>query len=192
MPRHLIYWCKLYAQLVNQALCVDIETTHFNGSIAVVGLYQPQEGPIESLSFVRGKNLSLENLRKAFEGCRLLITYNGISFDIPKIRKEFPGVLPESISVLDLYRFARGLGFNTNLKVLENTFGISRLDEEQSNRYSAVRLWKRYSAFNDGHALRKLVAYNRQDTINLYPLGNCLIETAVRRLGISEILAKKQ
>jgi uncharacterized protein len=188
MPRPLLYWCKLYAQLINAALCVDIETTHFNGPISVMGVFKPEEGPVESLSFVRGRDLSLENLRQVFAGVRLLITFNGVSFDIPRIRQEFPGVLPDSIPVLDLYRLAWRLGLNTNLKVLENTFGISRLEEEQSQRFNAVRLWKRYAALKDEEALRKLVAYNRQDTINLYPLANYLVGMAMLIEGIPEIL----
>ena len=180
MPRPLLYWCKLYTQLLNAALCVDIETTHFNGPISVMGVFKPKDGPVESLSFVRERDLNSENLTQVFAGCRLLITYNGVSFDIPRIRREFPGTLPESIPVLDLYRLAWRLGFNTNLKVLENTFGISRLDEEQSQRFVAVRLWKRYAAFKDEEALDKLVAYNRQDTINLYPLASSLIGMAMR------------
>ena len=184
MPPPLRYWCKLYAQFLHAALCVDIETTHFNGPISILGVYRPQEGPVESLSFVRGRDLNSENLRQVFEGCRLLITYNGISFDIPRIRQEFPGVLPESLPVLDLYRLARRLGLNTNLKVLENTFGIPRLNEEQSNRHCSVKYWKRYAAFQDEEALEKLLAYNRQDTINLYPLANSLIGKVMREAEV--------
>ena len=188
MPLPLRYWCKLYARHLNESLCVDIETTHFNGPISVMGVFKPEDGPVESLSFVRGRDLTQENLRTVFSDVRLLITFNGVSFDIPRIRREFPGALPESIPVLDLYRLAWRLGFNTNLKVLENTFGISRLEEEQSQRFSAVRLWKRYAAFRDEEALQKLIAYNRQDTINLYPLANYLVGMAMLIEGISEIL----
>ena len=93
----------------------------------MVGLYQPKDGLIECQQFVKGRDLNRENLAHAFAGCTMLITFNGRKFDVPRIKREFPGVIPK-VPLIDLYLFARRLDLKTNLKVLENTFGIDRLD----------------------------------------------------------------
>jgi len=172
------YWCELYKKLKHEALCLDIETTGFNGSITLVGLYNPRDGLMEHTYFIRNKDLNTENLKKAFQNCKLLITYNGASFDVPRIKREFPGSIPEEVLNFDLYLLAKKLKLNTNLKVLETTLGIDRLHEESKKRHIAVNLWKKYAHGKNEKALLALIEYNKQDTINLYPLAEKLIERA--------------
>lgn len=169
------YWAELYNKLKHEALCVDIEVTRIGGPISVVGLYRPRDGEMICNSFVKGLNLNWENLKKAFEGCKMTITYNGIYADLPKIRKEFPGVIPANIPHFDLYLFARSLKLGTGLKVLENMFRIDRGDVK--SRMTRIN-WDRYSKYNDRNALNQLIEYNKQDTINLYPLAEELIRKA--------------
>ncbi|MFH1787321.1 MAG: ribonuclease H-like domain-containing protein [archaeon] len=114
------------------------------------------------------------NLSNALKNCPLLITYNGIKHDIPKINSEFQNIIPKNIPVIDIYRFSRRLGFNTNLKVLENTFNISRLKESSKKRRIATKLWREYLDKDDLQALEELLEYNKQDTINLYFLAEKL------------------
>ena len=182
MQKSLLYWHQLYTWLKSQALCLDIETTDWGGPVAVVGLYRPKEGPVEYESYVKGQNLDARNLKAAFDGCKLLITYNGLAFDVPKIQEEFPGVIPADIPVLDLYLFARRLGWNTSLRVLEDTFHISRLTERSKEKGNAVRLWRRYEDRKDAGALQDLLEYNRQDTVNLHPLAEHLTRQVYRNL----------
>ncbi len=170
----LSYWGTLYERHKHSALCLDIEVTRFNGPISVMGLYQPKEGVIECQQLVKGRELNRENVVQAFSNCSLLITFNGRKFDLPRIKREFPGVIPP-IPTLDLYLFARRLGMKTNLKVLENTFGIDRLDPRTKRRGIAVKLWKRYITYGDQNALNLLLEYNKQDTVNLYPLAEELM-----------------
>jgi len=135
---------------------------------------------------VRGKNLNYGNLKRAFDGCKMLVTYNGIKHDVPKIKQEFPGVVPEKMPNIDLYRFARMLDLNTNLKVLENTLAIERMEEFSKKRRIAVKLWRRYSRYNDVRALSMLLEYNKQDTVNLYPIAEELVERVYERLGLKK------
>jgi len=37
-------------------------------------------------------------------------------------------------------------------------------------------MWKAYERYNDLSALKKLIEYNREDTINLYPILEELIK----------------
>ncbi len=186
MPQNLLYWSKLYERLKQDSLCLDIEVTGFNGAISVVGLYRPKDGVVECEQFVRGQNLSSENLKTAFDGCKMLVTYNGIKFDVPKIRQEFPGVVPERAPIIDLYRFARRLDLNTNLKVLENTLAVERMEGVSKKRRIAVRLWRRYVRCMDARALAMLLEYNKQDTVNLYPVAEKLVEMVYEKLGLKK------
>jgi len=183
MVESLVYWCDLYKKLKSSALCLDIETTGKDGPISVVGLYKPKDGAIEYDSYIKDKNLTSENLRNAFKDCKMLITYYGLKHDVPRIKEEFPGVIPEGIPVIDLCLFAFRLGIKTNLKVLENTFNIDRIDDYSKKRYIAVKLWWKYKASNNEGALNSLIEYNKQDTINLYPLAEELVKMVYDKVG---------
>lgn len=175
MAYDVSYWVKLYKKLKYESLCVDIEVTRIGGPISVVGLYRPKEGLMECETFVRGINLTAENLKRAFEGCKMTITFYGLKQDIPKINQEFSGVIPANIPHFDLYFFAEALKYGTGLKVLENTFGIDRgsIRSRMTRRY-----WDRYTKYHDETALNHLIEYNKQDTINLYPLAEQLVKIA--------------
>jgi len=172
----LSHWKKLYQELKHQALCIDVEATYWDGPISVIGVYRPKDGEIEYYSFVRGVNLTPENLKQIFTGCKLLITFNGMNYDVPEIEKQFPGVLPKNIPVIDLYLLARNLNLDTNLKVLEKTFNIFRLESVDNKRRISTKLWRKYEQKKNQRALNMLIEYNRQDTINLYPLAEKIME----------------
>lgn len=165
----------LYQKHKEHSLCLDIETCFFNGPISIIGIYKPQNGHVSYSSFIKGSNLSPNFLEDAFKNCRLLITYNGIKHDIPKIRAEFPKALPNNIKILDVYLLAKELGLGTNLTTLENTLCIERPDAILRKR-RAIQMWKAYEKYNDQSALNKLIEYNREDTINLYPILESLIK----------------
>ncbi len=165
----------LYHKHKENTLCLDIETCFLNGPISVIGIYKPKSGHIDYSSFIKGKNLTPTLLKDAFQDCHILITYNGIKHDIPKIRLEFPNALPAHIKILDLYLLAKALGLGTNLTTLENTLRIDRSDSILRKR-RAIQMWKAYERYNDLSALKKLIEYNREDTINLYPILEELIK----------------
>lgn len=182
MTLPLSHWNKLYHQFKHEALCLDIETTGWNKPISVIGLYRPSGGIPEVIQLIRGENLNKQNLTWAIQGCKLLITYNGIKFDLKRIRQEFPGVIPYRLPVLDLYRFSKRCGIKTDLKTLEATFQIERIDAFTKRRGIAVNLWRRYQA-GEIAALSRLLEYNKQDTINLYPLAEELTQRAEAALA---------
>ena len=172
----LTHWKKLYEELKFQALCIDVEATKWNGPISVVGVYRPKEGEIEYQAFVKGENLTTENLKQAFADCKLLITFNGINYDVPEIKKQFPGALPENIPVVDLYLLAKRLDLDAGLKTLEQRFKIFRIEEVDNRRRIATKMWKKYEQTKNRKFLNTLIEYNRQDTINLYPLAERIME----------------
>ena len=52
---------------------------------------------------------------------------------------------------------------------------IERPGEALIRKGSAIQLWQRYEQLHDQWALDMLLAYNRQDTINLYPLAEAMM-----------------
>ncbi len=174
MSKNLDYWINLYKESKGNMICLDIEVTHFGGPISVIGLYKPKEGLIECQNFVRGKNLSKENISPLFNDVKLILTFNGLAFDIPKIDSEFPGLIPDNIKIFDLHIFARAINYKFSLRTLENTFGIQRLTSDSEKKGVAIKLWQEYLKGNEG-SLKKLLEYNAQDTINLYYLAEKLI-----------------
>jgi uncharacterized protein len=172
----LSHWKELYQKFKHEAICIDVEATYWDGPISVIGIYRPKEGEIEYHSFIRGVNLTPGNLKKMLTGCKLLITFNGTNYDVPEIEKQFPGVLPKNVPAIDLYLLARRLELDTNLKVLERTLGISRLESVENKRKISTKMWNRYEKKKDQKALNMLIEYNRQDTINLYPLAEKIME----------------
>lgn len=176
MVLSLSHWKKLYLQFKDHALCVDVEATHWNGPISVIGVYKPGEGEIVYESFVKGVNLSIENLKQAFAECKLLITFNGTNYDVPEIKKQFPGVIPDTLPVVDLYLLAKRLNLDAGLKTLEQTFRIFRTEAVDNKRKISTKMWRKYEKTGKKRFLDTLIEYNRQDTINLYPLAEKIME----------------
>lgn len=175
MPQNLDYWFSLYQRLKYQALCLDCEFTGRNSGIAVVGIYRPQNGEIEVTQLIKGQDLTAENIRELFKHCKLLITFNGIRSDLPALRQEFPGCVP-NVPVIDLYLIARHLGLAAGLKLLEQQFNLEEPGDPIRKQFQAIRRWQRYQHNGDSNALRKLLEYNRQDVINLFPLAEYLYQ----------------
>jgi len=166
----------LYNKFKHQALCIDVEATKWNGPISIIGVYKPKEGEIDYTAFVKGENLTLDNLKQAFAHCKLLITFNGTNYDVPEIKKQFPGVIPENTPVIDLYLLAKKLDLDTGLKTLEQTFKIFRKEEVENKRKTSTKMWRKYEKTGNKKFLDNLIEYNRQDTINLYPLAERIME----------------
>ncbi|MEK6873919.1 MAG: ribonuclease H-like domain-containing protein [Nanoarchaeota archaeon] len=171
------YYIDLYKKNKWEAICLDIEVTEFGGPISLIGMYIPKPGLIESECFIKGKNLTFNEMKPLINKAKLIVTFNGLSFDIPKINKEFPGLIPKDKKIIDLHIIAKSLNMPHSLKTLENTFGIERLTPESEKKGVAIKLWNQYKK-GDIEALSKLKEYNRQDTINLYFLAEKLIKHA--------------
>jgi uncharacterized protein len=170
----LLHMAKIYERDKKNSLCLDIETDGIKGPITLVGLYNPNEGTINHKYFLRGQNLNKGNLKEAFRNCKMLVTYNGEEWDVPRIKRGFRDVVPD-VPIIDLMKISNGLGIRTSLKVMENTFNIDRMDSYSKKRHIATKLWRRWRDKQNKDALAKLIEYNKQDTINLYPLAEELV-----------------
>lgn len=157
---------RLFREFEKKAVYLDIETSGGYGGmdeITVIGLYDGRS----VWTFVNG--IDLDEFEIAIAGYDLVITFSGTSFDLPFIRRWFPGIsLPTAH--IDLRFLLKKLGIGGGLKKIEKELGISR-DEgiDGMDGYEAVMLWKAYQ-WGDRKALDTLIKYNTADIVNLKPL----------------------
>lgn len=166
------HW-RLFDAFRDGVVCLDIETNGFmpyqGGYVTVVGLYDGYDWQC----FVRGENLTTENLRKALSGYKCLITFYGACFDVPFLLRTFPAVKFD-IPHFDLCFAARRLKIEGGMKKLETVFGIERDDSVKGmDGYGAVKLWEQ-AAMGSVEARDTLIAYNREDTKNLFSMADIL------------------
>lgn len=178
------HW-RLFDVFKNEAVCLDIETNGFQsgqgGYVTVVGIYDGHDWRC----LIRGENLTAENLNRELAGYKCLITFYGVSFDIPFLFRSLPGVRFD-IPHFDLCFAARRLGINGGLKKLEAMFGIERDDAIKGmNGYDAVKLWG-HAANGSSEALQLLLTYNKEDTINLLRLADILYQNLRESTGIEK------
>ncbi|MGA1874971.1 MAG: ribonuclease H-like domain-containing protein [bacterium] len=152
---------RLFDHFREKTVYLDIESVYQKSfhEITVIGLY----GNGHMKSFVQGINL--EDFRETISLYDLIVTYNGICFDLPVLRQQLKMGFPHAH--IDLRFFLKRLGFTGGLKGIEKQFGISRSDGiDGLNGYDAVLLWKKYLK-GDQQALTTLIEYNTCDTRNL-------------------------
>jgi uncharacterized protein YprB with RNaseH-like and TPR domain len=109
----------------------------------------------------------------------MIVTFNGGSFDLPVLKRSFRGLEMDQIHV-DLCPLLRKLGYRGGLKRIEAELGITRPEGIAGlTGFDAVILWRRYFGLHDHNALERLIAYNREDCVNLERLA----EIAVRKMS---------
>ncbi len=162
---------RLYNQFREDAVFLDIETSGFYGDITVIGMYDGQD----TKTMVRGHNLDKELLRKALAPYKLIVPFNGASFDLPVIRRYFGDVVP-NVPHIDLRHVCAKLDLHGGLKKIEKTLGIRRAEEvEGITGEDAVYLWQQYKATGKQGYLETLVKYNEEDIVNLLPIADTTI-----------------
>jgi uncharacterized protein YprB with RNaseH-like and TPR domain len=143
---------------------LDIETTGLSDSAVVttVALYDGKS----VRTYVRGDNLP--QFARDVQAYRVLVTYNGKSFDLPILRRCLRCRLNQAH--IDLRYVLAGLGLRGGLKGCERQVGIARPGLEEIDGLVAVLLWHDYQRRQDRRSLETLLAYNVQDTVNLETL----------------------
>ena len=165
------HW-RLYEDFRAEACFLDIETTGLSqrrDDVTVVGLHRDGE----TTTLVRGRDLDRERLRRALEGSKLLVTFNGRRFDVPFLEASFD--LDLDLPHVDLVYPCRTIGLTGGLKAIEREVGIGR-DLPDLSGWDAVRLWREYERGRES-SLETLLEYNRADTRNLGALADHVTDT---------------
>ncbi len=167
---------RLLPTFAADASFLDVETDGGDTVTAVAVL--DRDGP---RVFLRGRDL--DDFPTASRDWKLLVTFNGLSFDVPVLRRAFPGWSPPPAHV-DLRHLWARLGHRGGLKLLEAAQGIGRPPHLAGlGGWDAVLLWRRHEN-GDRAALRLLVEYNLHDAVNLQALAALGYNRTVERLGL--------
>lgn len=161
---------RLFDELREGAAYLDIESDGVGpGSIVtMVGILH--KGRMTTL--LRGRDLDQGAIIKALEGAKMLVTFNGSSFDLPMISHEFPFSVPR-VPHYDLRHVCPKAGFHGGLKSVEQQIGIARPQElEYVTGEQAVYLWHLWNRKGNQNALNLLTKYNAEDVRNLEPLAD--------------------
>jgi uncharacterized protein YprB with RNaseH-like and TPR domain len=157
----------LKSGLADQIAYLDIETT---------GLGFPPASESTSIAVLFNGELHLEYksdrkrqlLERIEKEAALIVTFNGMTFDLPFLRREFDLQLRHPH--LDLrYWFAR-LGHRGGLKKIQKGFPeVPQRVSMDIDGFDAVRLWRMHD-WGVENALETLLTYNAEDTIVLEQL----------------------
>lgn len=168
---------------------LDIETTGLAPATdyaTVVGIYDGKN----TMSYIHGQNMG--SLSRDIGKYEMVVTFNGSLFDIPFLRKGFPGIPIPPLHV-DLRFVLASLGVRGGLKKIEQQFGLEREgDIKGMNGYDAVLLWQRYLKSKDARVLDRLVRYNSADISNLKNLMEWAYKEKRARTGFDEINVRKK
>lgn len=168
------HW-RLLSRLEGEATYLDIETTA-DGRVTVIGLWDPQRGP---RLYVRGHNLG------AFlqESLTTVVTFNGGSFDLPVLRRSFPGWRFGGLH-LDLRTVMGRLGERGGLKSIEQRLGFGRPEHLLGvNGADAISLWETFRRTRSPRPLRQLLEYNLYDVVQMRSVAQAACTRLAERTG---------
>jgi hypothetical protein len=162
---------RLLGAFGDDAVYLDIETgddVWGREGVSAIGLLD-RDGPRLLLA---GRDL--ERFPALARRWKLLVTFNGSSFDVPILRRAFPGWTPPGAHV-DLRHALARLGHEGGLKAIED-----ELDDELAlarpahlrgiDGWAACGLFRR-GRDGDKRALRLFAEYNLYDVVNLRTLA---------------------
>jgi uncharacterized protein YprB with RNaseH-like and TPR domain len=175
---------------------LDIETDGgMDGdSVTVIGLYDGCETHL----YVKDQNLAQFAYDcQDYDG---FVTFFGTGFDLPMLKRRFPvlqNVFTDRLHI-DLCPLLKRLGHQGGLKRIEQSLGITRGPEAEGlSGLDAVRLWRvwRRGGRDAEEALHVLLAYNREDVVNmktllLYVLPRLQQDAGYNASGNTDLLRK--
>lgn len=167
------HW-RILAKYFDRATFFDIETTGLDcdSQITIIACYHNGE----FYRFFKDENL--EDFLDLLEEVELLVSFNGNSFDVPKIERTFhiPG-LP--CPHLDLRWVCHHAGLRGGLKKIEPRLGVFRPpDLAFVDGAEAVWLWEEWEQTADPHLRTRLERYCCADVAALHLVGAEILRQA--------------
>jgi uncharacterized protein len=156
---------RIFREFQDATVYLDIETSGGLGNgdyITTIATYDGRE----VRHYVRDQNLA--DFRDDVRNAKVLVTYNGKSFDIPVIENRLGMRMPQAH--IDLRFLLKSLGYTGGLKGCEKKLGLDRDELDGVDGYCAVLLWNDYRRNGNKKALETLLAYNVLDAVNLEAL----------------------
>jgi len=162
------HW-RMFDDFGDDAAYLDIETSDDvvgHAGVSAIGILD-RRGP---RIFLAGRDL--DDFVDAAAGWQMLVTFNGLSYDVPILRRAFPEWSPPVCHV-DLRHVLSRLGHDGGLKSIERR--LVRLDLARPAHLRTVDGWDAAWLFRRGRdgdreALRTFAEYNLYDAVNLRTL----------------------
>ena len=165
----------------------DIETTGLspkNSALILSGFVIPQEDGSFLCRQIFADSLSdeasvIEQTLDIINGLDYIITYNGISFDVPFLEKRMANADIHKIPMpynLDMYKIIRNYSdigqFTPNLrqKTVENYMGLWQKRTDEIDGGLSIELYASYLLDRDKECERKILLHNADDVKQLYRL----------------------
>lgn len=137
-------------------------------------------------TFVKGRDL--DELPHFLHRCKLLVTFNGQTFDLPFLRREFGEEAFEGLAHFDVCIALRRLGRRGGLKRLERELGVPRDGAfDGIDGSHAVDLWARHLT-GDRRALSTLERYCAEDVLGLPALAHLASNALLAETPFAECL----
>ncbi len=159
-----MHW-RFFPEFRDATAYLDIETTGlevWDSAITTIALYDGKDIHY----YIQGQNLN--DFMTDIQRYKVIVTYNGKTFDVPFIESYFGIELTQAH--IDLRYVLKQLGYTGGLKGCEKALGIDRGELDGVDGFFAVYLWQAYVQQQDGKALETLLAYNIADVVNLEQL----------------------
>jgi len=156
------YHWRFFPEFRDSTVYLDIETTglsRYFETITTISLYDGKS------IFYYVKDRNLHNFPKDIQKYKVIVTYNGKSFDVPFIENYFGIQLNHA--QIDLRHILASLGYKGGLKTCEIRLGFHRGDLTDIDGFFAVLLWHDFQRNGNEKALETLLAYNIQDVLTL-------------------------
>ena len=155
------HW-RFFPEFRHSTVYLDIETTgleSWGNIITTIALYDGK-----SINYyINGQNL--DDFPHDIKNYKVIITYNGKTFDVPFIERYF-GIKLDHAHI-DLRYILGSLGYKGGLKSCETQLGVDRGNLKGIDGFFAVLLWHDYKKTGNQKALETLLAYNIQDVLTL-------------------------
>lgn len=159
------------------AVYLDIETT-WEGTPTVVGFRSQETGLVQLV----GAEITKSRLQRELPKSGRLYTFNGHSFDLPRLKTVVGIDLHTRFQSRDLRTACRAAGLTGGQKPIEREIGFSRRLGGVDGK-EAINLWRRFEYRGDENALQTLLRYNREDLDGLRAIKSHLYRFARRCLS---------
>lgn len=168
------HW-RIFKEYKDATAYIDIETTGLGSPDDIITTIALYDGKNINY-YINGKNLT--DFKKDIQKYKVIVTYNGKTFDVPFIERYFGISIPHAH--LDLRYILYSLGYSGGLKSCERQLGIGRTGSlADVDGFFAVLLWNDYKKSGNKRSLETLLSYNIEDVLNLEYL---MIEAYNRKL----------